>query len=48
MSKLKEARSILENSDVNTQKVVAAKEKIFENIGLIQERQKMTKLDDSS
>ena len=48
MSKLKEARSILENSDMNTQKVVAAKEKISEGIGLAQERQMMIKMDKSS
>jgi hypothetical protein len=48
MSKLKEARSIPENSDMNTQKVVAAKEKLFEGIGLAQERQMMIKLDKSS
>ena len=48
MSKLKEARSILENSDMNTQKVVAAKEKLSEGIGLAQERQMMIKLDKSS
>ena len=33
---------------MNTQKVVAAKEKKCENIGLIQEPQKMIKLDVSS
>ena len=48
MFKLKEARSILENSDMNTQKVVAATEKISEGIGLAQERQMMIKLDKSS
>ena len=48
MSKLKEARSILENTDMNSQKVVAAKEKISEGIGIIQERQKMIKLAESS
>jgi hypothetical protein len=48
MSKLKEARSILENPDMNSQKVVAAKEKISESIGIVQERQKMIKLADMS
>ena len=48
MSKLKEARSILENPDMNSQKVVSAKEKISEGICLVQERQKMIKLADSS
>jgi hypothetical protein len=48
MSKLKEARSILENPDMNSQKVVAAKEKISEGIGIVQERQKMIKLADTS
>jgi len=48
MSKLKDAPSILENSDMETQKVVAAKEKISECIGLVQERQMMIKLADSS
>jgi hypothetical protein len=48
MSKLKEARSILENPDMNSQKVVAAKEKISEGIGIVQERQKMIKLADMS
>ena len=33
---------------MNTQKVVEAKEKMCENIGLIQERQKMIKQDVSS
>jgi hypothetical protein len=46
--KLKEVCSILENSDMKTQKVVAAKEKISEGIGLAQERQMMIKLDKSS
>ena len=35
ISNLKEVRSILENSDINTQKVVAAKEKISECIRLV-------------
>ena len=35
ISNLKEARSILENSDMNTQKVVAAKENISECISLL-------------
>jgi len=48
MSKLKEARSILENPDMNSQKVVSAKEKISEGICLVQERHKMIKLADSS
>jgi hypothetical protein len=48
MSKLMEARSILENPDMNSQKVVAAKEKISEGIGIVQERQKMIKLADLS
>ena len=48
MSKLKEARSILDNPDMNSQKVVAAKEKISEGIGIVQERQKMIKLADTS
>jgi hypothetical protein len=48
MSKLKEARSILENPDMNSQKVVAAKENISEGIGIVQERQKMIKLADTS
>jgi hypothetical protein len=48
MSKLKEARSILENPDMNSQKVVAAKEKISEGIVIVQERQKMIKLADTS
>jgi hypothetical protein len=48
MSKLKEARSILENPHMNSQKVVAEKEKISEGIGIVQERQKMIKLADSS
>jgi hypothetical protein len=48
MSKLKEARSILENPDMNSQKVVAAKENISEGIGIVQERQKMIKLGDTS
>jgi hypothetical protein len=48
MSKLKEARSILENPNMNSQKVVAAKEKISEGIGIVQERQKMIKLADTS
>jgi hypothetical protein len=33
---------------MNSQKVVAAKEKISEGIGIIQERQKMIKLAESS
>ena len=48
MSKLKKSRSILENSDMNTQRAVAAKEKISEGIGIVQERQKLIKLADSS
>ena len=48
ISKLTEARSILENSDMQTQEVVAAKEKISECIRLVQERQMMIKLTDSS
>ena len=48
ISKLKEARSILENPDMNSQQVVAAKEKISEGIGIVQERQKMIKLADTS
>jgi hypothetical protein len=48
MSKLKEARSILENPHMNSQKVVAEKEKISEGIGIVQERQKMIKLADTS
>ena len=48
MSKLKEVCSILENSDMKTQKVVAAKENISEGIGLAQERQMMIKLEKSS
>jgi hypothetical protein len=35
ISNLKEARSILENSDMYTQKVVAGKEKISECISLV-------------
>jgi hypothetical protein len=46
MSKLKEARSILENPDMNSQKVVAAKEKISEGIGIVQERQKLADTSD--
>jgi hypothetical protein len=34
MSKVNEVRSILENPDMNTQKVVAAKKNISEGIGL--------------
>jgi hypothetical protein len=34
MSKLKAARSILENPDMNSQQVVASKEKISEGIGI--------------
>jgi hypothetical protein len=48
MSKLKAARSILENPDMNSQQVVASKEKISEGIGIVQERQKMIKLADTS
>jgi hypothetical protein len=33
---------------MNSQKVVAAKEKISEGIGIVQERQQMIKLTDSS
>ena len=35
ISNLKEVRSILENSDMNTQKFVAAKEKLSECINLV-------------
>ena len=35
ISNLKEVRSILENSDINTQKVVAAKEKLSKCISLV-------------
>ena len=48
MSKLKEVCSILENSNMKTQKVVAAKENISEGIGFAQERQMMIKLEKSS
>jgi len=48
MYKLKKSRSILENPDMNTQRTVAAKEKISEGIGIVQERQKLIKLPDSS
>lgn len=36
MSKVNEARSILENPDMNTQKVFAARKNISEGIGLVQ------------
>ena len=48
MSMLKDAPSLLENSDMNTQKIVAAKEKLSENIGHVQEDKRMNRLDDSS
>ena len=35
MSKVNESRSILENADMNTQKVVAARKNICEGIGLV-------------
>ena len=48
MSNLKEARSILENPDMNSQQVVASKEKISEGIGIVQEGQQIIKLADTS
>jgi hypothetical protein len=48
LSKLKEARSILKNPHMNSQKVVVAKEIISEDIRIVQERQNMIKLADSS
>lgn len=44
MSKLNEAGSILNNSDMCTHNVVTAKENIYEGICIAQERQKMTQL----
>ena len=38
ISNLKEARSILDNSDMNTQEVVAAKENISECINIVRTR----------
>ena len=45
---MKEARSILGNSDMNTQKVVAAKERKYLNVSVlyVQKRQMMIKLAD--
>ncbi|CAG2203374.1 unnamed protein product [Mytilus edulis] len=48
ISKLTEARSLLDTPDVSLSKVVAAKDRISEGIDLIQERQKLIKLSDSS
>jgi hypothetical protein len=38
ISKLKETHSILENSDMSTQKIIAAKEEISEVISLVRTR----------
>ncbi|CAG2213405.1 unnamed protein product [Mytilus edulis] len=48
ISKLTEARSLLDTPDVSLSKVAAAKDKISEGIDLVQERQKLIKLADSS
>ena len=47
ISNVKEARSILGNSDMNTQKVVAANERKYLNVSVlyVQERQMMIKLE---
>ena len=49
ISNVKKARSILGNSDMNTQKVVAAKERKYLNVSVlyVQERHMMIKLADS-
>ena len=41
LSKLTEARSLLDTTDISLSKVAAAKDKILEGIDLVEERQKL-------